>query len=703
MSKRELGTLAGDVDLDGPRTKRRKDIPPETADSAMQDPTATAEKTETVERTNSMESSVKEQGLRMWQMVKDAVNKEGLICSPPFMRLPSKRHYADYYTIIAQPICLEDIKKRLDDGNYDSLEAVRHDFEICFSNAKQYNVKNSAIWQDAKFLLKMVNKEYTKITGKKKGSGADENGDEADGEDGKKKNKPPNMNRLLKARLQKLVEKTDEDTGRVLSDVFMEMPSKKDYPIYYKQIKKPMCIENIFKHLKRKEYPSSTEFATDVELVFSNALAFNQDHSQIWEDAVTLRDYFRQLMSDLPPPHALPQYTKPSPGKIKLKVPVPGGTAGPSGSTSVPTTAQLPSQDVATVPSSLTLRLPGATSATKSPKQSTTVLPQAVPSAAATPSTIQTPAPTPAAVPKPVAAPQLPLPTTPLPTAPSPAPTGSTTTSAPAPAPAPVPAPTPAPASVPVAAQIPAHVTQPRATRSPQVTTQPLPYSTTPSFSHYPNATYQAHLNASQPAISAPAPPVYPPAQHTAPSASRSPAPSYSDRRQLKGIFLTTKPRGRPILLDHRDGVKTWAMRLGYGENGVSVAEVKFHGDDEEDGSDQEDEAQGHLQEEEEEEEEPVPKKRGRGRPPKNPAAKAKAAAAAAAAKKAERLPKVRVHKAHTPLRENIHVIVNGTAVSEKVGEQGVWDVDLQVGSNVLEIGEKGGMFWKVYMERVSV
>jgi len=86
----------------------------------------------------------------------------------------------------------------------------------------------------------------------------------------------------------------------------MEMPSKKDYPMYYKQIKRPISIETIFvcwisytflaysstihqKHLKRKEYLSSTEFATDVELVFSNALEFNLEHSQIWEDAIVLR------------------------------------------------------------------------------------------------------------------------------------------------------------------------------------------------------------------------------------------------------------------------------------------------------------------------------------------------------------------------------------------------------------------------------
>jgi hypothetical protein len=31
-----------------------------------------------------------------------------------------------------------------------------------------------------------------------------------------------------------------------MSTVFMELPSKKEWAIYYKQIKKPQCLENIF-------------------------------------------------------------------------------------------------------------------------------------------------------------------------------------------------------------------------------------------------------------------------------------------------------------------------------------------------------------------------------------------------------------------------------------------------------------------------
>jgi hypothetical protein len=68
------------------------------------------------------------------------------------MRRPPKRLYPDYYQFIQRPIALDDIKKGLDTGTYLSLEHVKQDFELCFSNAKRYNVKESEIWKDAKFL-----------------------------------------------------------------------------------------------------------------------------------------------------------------------------------------------------------------------------------------------------------------------------------------------------------------------------------------------------------------------------------------------------------------------------------------------------------------------------------------------------------------------------------------------------------------------
>lgn len=47
---------------------------------------------------------------------------------------------------------LDEIKKGLDHGSYESLEQVKSDLGQCFNNAKKYNARDSQIWLDAKFL-----------------------------------------------------------------------------------------------------------------------------------------------------------------------------------------------------------------------------------------------------------------------------------------------------------------------------------------------------------------------------------------------------------------------------------------------------------------------------------------------------------------------------------------------------------------------
>ena len=186
MSKRELGKLASVVDVDAPRAKRRREAPAQDEknkpDPGLVDLDATSGAGAGVKREQEDPASlkqVKEQGLKLWQTVKDEVDKECVTCSPcvrslqclltphssinhdlpsgrslsfDFLRLPNKRTYPDYYTVIKKPIALDKIKSHLDAGQYISLIAVKNDLEQCFRNAKRYNLKDSQIFNDAKFL-----------------------------------------------------------------------------------------------------------------------------------------------------------------------------------------------------------------------------------------------------------------------------------------------------------------------------------------------------------------------------------------------------------------------------------------------------------------------------------------------------------------------------------------------------------------------
>lgn len=79
MSKRELGKLASVVDVDAPRAKRRKEAPPQDEKKPSTDMDLDATGGTTVKREEEDPAKleqVKEQGSKLWQTVKDAVDKE---------------------------------------------------------------------------------------------------------------------------------------------------------------------------------------------------------------------------------------------------------------------------------------------------------------------------------------------------------------------------------------------------------------------------------------------------------------------------------------------------------------------------------------------------------------------------------------------------------------------------------------------------
>jgi len=184
----------------------------------------------------------------------------------------------------------------------------------------------------------------------------------------------------------------------------------------------------------------------------------------------------------------------------------------------------------------------------------------------------------------------------------------------------------------------------------------------------------------------------------TATVASKSPTPATASRqRRLEFVGLVTKPNGRHLDLDARDGVKTWAVRLGADEWSVGVSGVRFYpsDEDEDDGMDVDGSVDARKEEEEEGEDEDEPEavvkqspKRGRGRPKKKPG---KSTAT-----------KVTSSKGKARAAGELQVKLNGVVVPH-TGKKGEWEMKLPTGYNVLEIGENGGMVWRVYLERMAM
>lgn len=81
----------------------------------------------------------------------------------PFVKLPSKRAYPDYYEEIKKPIAFSIIKTNITKGRYASMSELVADLELLFANAMQYNVEESLIYLNAKRLreaLRAKNAEF---------------------------------------------------------------------------------------------------------------------------------------------------------------------------------------------------------------------------------------------------------------------------------------------------------------------------------------------------------------------------------------------------------------------------------------------------------------------------------------------------------------------------------------------------------------
>ena len=79
MSKRELGKLASVVDVDAPRAKRRKEAAPQEEKKPEADMDVDVTSDGNVKREQEDPArleQVKEQGLKLWQTLRDAVDKE---------------------------------------------------------------------------------------------------------------------------------------------------------------------------------------------------------------------------------------------------------------------------------------------------------------------------------------------------------------------------------------------------------------------------------------------------------------------------------------------------------------------------------------------------------------------------------------------------------------------------------------------------
>uniref|UniRef100_A0A8C6L8T4 SWI/SNF related BAF chromatin remodeling complex subunit ATPase 2 n=1 Tax=Nothobranchius furzeri TaxID=105023 RepID=A0A8C6L8T4_NOTFU len=84
-----------------------------------------------------------------------------------------------------------------------------------------------------------------------------------------------------------------EGSGRQLSEVFVQLPSRKELPEYYELIRKPVDFKKIKERARNHKYRSLGDLEKDVMLLCQNAQTFNLEGSQIYEDSIVLQSVFK--------------------------------------------------------------------------------------------------------------------------------------------------------------------------------------------------------------------------------------------------------------------------------------------------------------------------------------------------------------------------------------------------------------------------
>merc|ERR1712073_271785 len=109
----------------------------------------------------------------------------------------------------------------------------------------------------------------------------------------KKKKKKGNKKMIKKMkRLMEVVMQYEDSDGRILSEPFYKLPSRKELPDYYEIIRRPVDISKIQQRIDDDKYDDMDALEKDFMLMCKNTQQYNEDGSLIFEDSIVLQSVF---------------------------------------------------------------------------------------------------------------------------------------------------------------------------------------------------------------------------------------------------------------------------------------------------------------------------------------------------------------------------------------------------------------------------
>ncbi|XP_028907006.1 protein polybromo-1 isoform X6 [Ornithorhynchus anatinus] len=255
---------------------------------------------------------------QLYDTVRSCRNNQGQLIAEPFFHLPSKKKYPDYYQQIKMPISLQQIRTKLKNHEYETLDHLECDLNLMFENAKRYNVPNSAIYKRVLKMQQVMQAKKKELARRDDIEDGDSMISSAPSDTGSAKRKRnthdsdvlglrrlSSKKNIRKQRMKILfnvvLEAREPGSGRRLCDLFMVKPSKKDYPDYYKIILEPMDLKIIEHNIRNDKYSGEEGMIEDMKLMFRNARHYNEEGSQVYNDAHVLEKMLKDKRKELGP------------------------------------------------------------------------------------------------------------------------------------------------------------------------------------------------------------------------------------------------------------------------------------------------------------------------------------------------------------------------------------------------------------------
>eukprot|EP00467_Chlorarachnion_reptans_P020095 CAMPEP_0114517836 /NCGR_PEP_ID=MMETSP0109-20121206/18115_1 /TAXON_ID=29199 /ORGANISM="Chlorarachnion reptans, Strain CCCM449" /LENGTH=344 /DNA_ID=CAMNT_0001698401 /DNA_START=14 /DNA_END=1048 /DNA_ORIENTATION=- len=230
----------------------------------------------------------------------------------------------DYPEVVKKPMDLGTVESNIMSGKYnDNIKGYANDMELIWKNAMAYNQEDSEIYLRALALKDMFERKFDEIqqqiareieraappkkkakastpkatpkSEKKSERRSDRKSEKKPEKKTEKKidKKKPNPKVVLWKECQLILEsiKSNQDASVFLQPVDWEAAGLDDYP---EIVKHPMDLGTVTTKLKEGKYKNLEAFAKDMDLIWTNAMAYNMEESDIWNTAKSFQEMFQK-------------------------------------------------------------------------------------------------------------------------------------------------------------------------------------------------------------------------------------------------------------------------------------------------------------------------------------------------------------------------------------------------------------------------